>query len=172
MKLIRTYGKTAKEAERLLGQIEGRSGTTTSRLEPAVKRMIAAVRREGDIALRHYAERFDGLAPGASLRVSPEEMADAWKQTPVELRKAMRTAAANIRRFARLQMPRSWKRISQGVELGQRCLPLASVGCYVPGGRYPLPSTLLMTTIPAQVAGVERIAVVSPRPARETLAAA
>ncbi len=59
-----------------------------------------------------------------------------------------------------------------GVQLGQRALPLESVGCYVPGGRYPLPSTLLMTVIPAQVAGVKRIVVVSPRPARETLAAA
>jgi histidinol dehydrogenase len=99
-------------------------------------------------------------------------MAAAWDQTPMELRKAMRTAAENIRRFARWQMPKTWTRKSQGVELGQRCLPLASVGCYVPGGRYPLPSTLLMTTLPAQVAGVERIVIVSPRPAKETLAAA
>jgi histidinol dehydrogenase len=176
MKLIRTYGKSAKEAERLLRQIEGRSGAATSRLEPGVKRTIAAVRRGGDAALRQYAERFDGLAPDASLSVSREEMAAAWDQTPMELCKAMRMAANNIRRFARWQMPKSWVRKSQGesqgVELGQRCLPLASVGCYVPGGRYPLPSTLLMTTLPAQVAGVERIVVVSPRPAKETLAAA
>ncbi len=172
MKLIRTCGKSAKEAERLLRQIEDRSGAATARLEPAVKRIIATVRRGGDAALRRYAERFDGLAPDANLSVSREEMADAWDQTPMELRKAMRTAANNIRRFAQWQMPKTWTRKSQGVELGQQCLPLASVGCYVPGGRYPLPSTLLMTTLPAQVAGVKRIVVVSPRPARETLAAA
>jgi histidinol dehydrogenase len=172
MKLIRTYGKSAKEAERLLQQIEGRSGAATSRLEPGVKRTIAAVRREGDAAVRRYAERFDGLAPHAVISVSREQMAAAWDDTPAELQKAMRVAAANIRRFAKWQMPRSWVRKSGGVELGQRCLPLASVGCYVPGGRYPLPSTLLMTTLPAQVAGVERIVVVSPRPAKETLAAA
>ena len=172
MKLIRTYGKTAKETERILQQIEGRSVAATSRLEPAVKRTIASVRQGGDTALRKLAERFDGLQPNASLAVSQQEMAAAWEQTPAELRKAMRTAAANIRRFARWQMPKSWVKKSQGVSLGQRCLPLASVGCYVPGGRYPLPSTLLMTTLPAQVAGVERIVVVSPRPARETLAAA
>jgi histidinol dehydrogenase len=172
MKLIRTYGKTANEAERLLRQIEARSGAATARLEPGVKRMLAAVRRGGDAALRRYAERFDGLAQNASISVSTEEMAAAWEQTPVELRNAMRAAAANIRRFAKWQMPKQWTRKSQGVTLGQRCLPLASVGCYVPGGRYPLPSTLLMTTLPAQVAGVERIVVVSPRPARETQAAA
>jgi histidinol dehydrogenase len=172
MKLIRTYGKSAKQAERLLRQIENRSGAATTRLEPAVKRMIAAVRNGGDGALRRYAERLDGLAPDAAFAVTREEMAAAWDQTPMELRKAMRTAAENIRRFARWQMPKTWTRKSQGVELGQRCLPLASVGCYVPGGRYPLPSTLLMTTLPAQVAGVERIVIVSPRPAKETLAAA
>lgn len=172
MKVIRTYGKTAKEAERLLRRIEDRSGTATARLEPAVRRILAAVRRQGEPALRRYAERFDALPPNASLAVSPQEMAEAWDQTPAELRRALRTAAANIRRFARWQMPKQWTRRLPGLELGQRCLPLASVGCYVPGGRYPLPSTLLMTVLPAQVAGVPRIVVVSPRPARETLAAA
>lgn len=172
MKLIRTYGKSAAEAERLLRQIEARSGAATARLEPGVKRTIASVRRGGDASLRRLAEKFDGLAADAAIRVSREEMAVAWEQTPAELRKAMRIAAANIRRFARWQMPKTWVRKLQGVELGQRCLPLDSVGCYVPGGRYPLPSTLLMTTLPAQVAGVQRIVVVSPRPARETLAAA
>lgn len=172
MKLIRTYGKSAKQAETLLRQIEGRSGAATSKLEPAVKRILAAVRRRGDAALRQYAERLDGLAPSACLRVTQEEMAAAWEQTPKELRKSLQAAAANIRRFARWQMPKEWTRKLPGVQLGQRALPLESVGCYVPGGRYPLPSTLLMTVVPAQVAGVERIVVVSPRPARETLAAA
>ncbi|MGC2298537.1 MAG: histidinol dehydrogenase [Acidobacteriaceae bacterium] len=172
MKLIRTYGRSAKEAEALLRQIEGRAGAATSRLEPAVKRMIAAVRRKGDIALRQYAERLDGLAPSAALLVTREEMAAAWNQTSRDLQKSLQAAAANIRRFARWQMPKEWTRELPGVQLGQRVLPLSSVGCYVPGGRYPLPSTLLMTVIPARVAGVERIVVVSPRPARETLAAA
>ena len=172
MKVIRTYGRSAKEAETLLRQIEDRSSAATSRLEPAVKRMIAAVRRKGDAALRQYAQRLDSLAPNAALLVSDGEMAAAWDQIPMDLRKSMQVAAANIRRFAQWQMPKEWTRKLPGVRLGQRCLPLASVGCYVPGGRYPLPSTLLMTVIPAQVAGVERIVVVSPRPARETLAAA
>jgi histidinol dehydrogenase len=172
MKLIRTYGKNAGHAETILRQIEGRSGTATGRLEPAVKRILADVRRKGDAALRRYAEKLDGLTPSAGIRVTQEEMAAAWDQTPKELRKSLQSAAGNIRRFARWQMPKEWTRKLPGVQLGQRALPLESVGCYVPGGRYPLPSTLLMTVVPAQVAGVKRIVVVSPRPARETLAAA
>lgn len=172
MKLIRTYGKTAAQAETLLRQIEGRSGAATSKLEPAVKRILADIQRKGDAAVRHYAERLDGLASSADMRVTQEEMAAAWDQTPKELRKSLQAAAGNIRRFARWQMPKEWTRKLSGVQLGQRALPLESVGCYVPGGRYPLPSTLLMTVVPAQVAGVKRIVVVSPRPARETLAAA
>ena len=172
MKLIRTYGKTAAQAEAMLRQVEERSSTATSRLEPAVKRILADIRRKGDDALRRYAERLDGLPPAADLRVTQAEMAAAWDETPKELRKSLQAAAGNIRRFARWQMPKEWTLKLPGVRLGQRALPLDSVGCYVPGGRYPLPSTLLMTVIPAQVAGVKRIVVVSPRPARETLAAA
>ena len=172
MKLIRTYGRSAKQAETILRQVEARSSASTARLEPAVKRIIAAVRRNGDTGLRRYAEQLDGLAKAVPLLVSREEMAAAWDQVPQDLRKSMQAAAANIRRFAQWQMPKQWTRKLPGVQLGQRALPLASVGCYVPGGRYPLPSTLLMTAVPAQVAGVKRIVVVSPRPARETLAAA
>lgn len=172
MKLIRTYGRSGRQAEALLQRIEGRSSEAASRLEPAVKRILSAIRTKGDAALHRYAERFDGLAPKAALPVTQEEMQAAWDQTPKELRRSMQAAAAHIRRFARWQMPKDWTRKLPGVALGQRALPLASVGCYVPGGRYPLPSTLLMTVVPAQVAGVERIVVVSPRPARETLAAA
>jgi histidinol dehydrogenase len=172
MILIRTYGKSAGQSETMLRQIEGRSGTATVRLEPAVKRILAEVRRKGDVALRRYAEKLDGLAPSVALQVTQEEMAAAWDQTPKELRKSLQAAAGNIRRFARWQMPGEWTRKLPGVQLGQRALALESVGCYVPGGRYPLPSTLLMTVVPAQVAGVKRIVVVSPRPAQETLAAA
>jgi histidinol dehydrogenase len=85
----------------------------------------------------------------------------------------MRAAQANIRAFAEAQRPKEWTiSPAEGVKTGQIVRPLESVGCYVPGGRYPLPSTLLMTVTPAQVAGVERIVVCSPKPARETLAAA
>src|SRR5665213_1395961 len=85
----------------------------------------------------------------------------------------MRMSQANIRSFAEAQRPREWTTSTvRGLTTGQIVRPLESVGCYVPGGRYPLPSTLLMTVTPAQVAGVDRIVVCTPRPARETLAAA
>lgn len=90
----------------------------------------------------------------------------------LELKSSLRTAADNIRRFCEWQKPREWSRTRRGITLGQIVRPLESVGCYVPGGRYPLISTLLMTVIPAQVAGVEKIRVVSPQPRAEVLAAA
>ena len=118
-------------------------------------------------ACARYSAKFDGLADDAPLLVSREEMHDAWEQTGEELKAAMRLAQANIRAFAEKQLPRAFSfRPSEGMEVGQIVRPLGSVGCYVPGGRYPLPSTLLMTTTPAQVAGVERIVVCSPKPAR------
>ncbi len=107
------------------------------------------------------------------LRVSDAEMQTAWREAATELQTAIRQAAGNIRRYAEWQTPQEWQReIQPGVRVGQLVRPLESVGCYVPGGRYPLPSTLLMTVIPAQVAGVEQIRVVSPHPAPSTLAAA
>jgi len=141
-------------------------------VEPAVRGIVAAVRQEGDAAVRRLAEQWDGLKKVEALRVSDRELKAALKSRPPELIKAMREAVANIRRFAEWQMPKGWMRGSGGVRAGQIIRPLQSVGCYVPGGRYPLPSTLLMTVIPAQVAGVERIVVVSPQPRPETLAAA
>jgi histidinol dehydrogenase len=133
---------------------------------------VEDVRKGGDQVLRRYAAKLDGLAPKQPLKISQAEMEEAWKTTAKPLQAAMQTAAANIRRFAERQMPKEWSATSAGLTTGQRVRPLGAVGCYVPSGRYPLPSTLLMTVIPAQVAGVERIVAVSPRPAKETLAAA
>src|SRR5208282_6150439 len=121
---------------------------------------------------RRYAAKFDGLAPKQPLEISQAEMEKAWKGTPKALQTAMQTAVGNIRRFAERQMPKEWSVTSAGLTTGQRVRPLGAVGCYVPSGRYPLPSTLLMTVIPAQVAGVQRIVAVSAKPAKETLAAA
>src|SRR5205085_12483831 len=107
------------------------------------------------------------------LLVSRSQIAAAQRTVGETFRRAVRDAAQNIREFCRLQMPKEWLRtVKPGVRVGQLIRPLESVGCYIPGGRYPLPSTLLMTVIPAQVAGVPQIRVVSPRPAQVTLAAA
>jgi histidinol dehydrogenase len=99
-------------------------------------------------------------------------MATALRTISPQLRKSLRQAAQNIRRFCEWQKPGDWMRTRNGISLGQMVRPLESVGCYVPGGRYPLVSTLLMTVIPAQVAGVKNVRVVSPKPSVQVLAAA
>jgi histidinol dehydrogenase len=173
MKLVKTFGRGAKIAAALIETLEQRGAVNTARAEPVVRRILAAVRRTGDVALLRYAAKFDGLEKDSSLLVSLEEIKAAWEATPPRLQAAMMVARGNILAFAEAQLPQEWT-ISPiaGVKTGQIVRPLGSVGCYVPGGRYPLPSTLLMTVTPAQVAGVKRIVVCSPKPARETLAAA
>jgi histidinol dehydrogenase len=173
MKLVKTFGRTKAEAEGLIDTLELRGAVSTARVEPVVRRILASVRKNGDQALLKYAMKFDGLAKGRALLVSQEEMKAAWDTTAPHLQAAMMLARGNILAFAEAQLPQEWT-ISPvaGVKTGQVVRPLGSVGCYVPGGRYPLPSTLLMTVTPAQVAGVERIVVSSPKPAKETMAAA
>jgi histidinol dehydrogenase len=173
MKLIRTTARNAREAAKTLAALEQRGGAALDAVLPAVERIVADVRKRGDRALLGYAAKFDGLAGPKALRVNQEEMSLARKALDPALRNALTTAAKQIRNFAQRQMPKSWTESSlAGLTTGQLVRPLSSVGCYVPSGRHPLPSTLLMTVIPAQVAGVKRIVVVSPRPAPETLAAA
>ena len=173
MKLIQTQGRGARQAEAVLAALERRGGAAFERVLPAVNRIVANVRRRGDRALLRYAAQFDGLDGGATMRISPEEMASVWEGIDPSLRQALKTAAKQIRTFAKMQLPKSWSRSStNGLTVGQLVRPIGAVGCYVPSGRHPLPSTLLMTAIPAQVAGVPRIVVVSPKPAPETLAAA
>ncbi|HEX8712030.1 MAG TPA: histidinol dehydrogenase [Terracidiphilus sp.] len=173
MKLIRTKGRGAQSAQEELAALERRGGAALESVMPAVRRIVAAVKKQGDRALIRYASQFDGLPGADALRVSSAETAAAWKALPPDLRDALSTAAKQIRDFAQRQLPRTWHVDPvAGLTTGQLVRPLDSVGCYVPSGRHPLPSTLLMTAIPAQVAGVERIVVVSPKPAPETLAAA
>jgi histidinol dehydrogenase len=173
MKLVKTFGRGKATADALIETLEHRGAVSTARVEPVVSRILANVRKAGDRALLQYAAEFDGLVKGQALLVSREEMKAAWESTAPELQAAMMVARANILEFAEAQRPAEWM-VSpvDGVKTGQIVRPLESVGCYVPGGRYPLPSTLLMTVTPAQVAGVERIVVCSPKPAKETMAAA
>jgi histidinol dehydrogenase len=173
MKLVKTFGRGKAAAQALIEALERRGSLNTSKVEKTVTAIVTDVRKRGDAGLRKYAAKFDGLAKNAALLVSREEMKAAWEATAPELQAAMRAAQANIRAFAEAQKPKEWSIApAAGVTAGQIVRPLESVGCYVPGGRYPLPSTLLMTVTPAQVAGVERIVVCSPKPARETMAAA
>jgi histidinol dehydrogenase len=173
MKILKTFGDSASVTEAVIRQLEQRGAVNTAKVDAVVQDILAAVRERGDSAIREYSAKFDNLTDVQPLLVSREEMQSAWNETGEELKAAMRLAQANIRAFAEKQLPHAFSfRPSEGMEVGQIVRPLGSVGCYVPGGRYPLPSTLLMTTTPAQVAGVERIVVCSPKPARETMAAA
>ena len=161
-------GTAAAESVRKLAN----RGSRYAEVEPVVRRIVADVRRRGERAVRKYAEQWDGVRPQESLQVSEQEIHAAWKSAAPELKTSLRKAAANIRRFCEWQKPVDWTRTRKGITVGQIVQPLDSVSCYVPGGRYPLVSTLLMTVIPAQVAGVQNIRVASPQPRAEVLAAA
>jgi histidinol dehydrogenase len=159
--------------DRFVRALEQRGATDLAGVETAVRRIVSNVRLNGDRALRRYSAKWDGLGKDEPLRVPEADIREAWAKTSPELRDAITQAAENIRRYCEWQKPEEWRReIHPGVCVGQLVRPLESVGCYVPGGRYPLPSTVLMTVIPAQVAGVPEIRVASPRPAQSTLAAA
>jgi histidinol dehydrogenase len=140
--------------------------------EAAVRPIIEAVRREGDSAVRDYGRKLDGLAD-LPIRLTAKELAEAASALSANVCKAAEVAIRNIRQFAEAQLPRErFEEFSPGRKLGWIVRPLAAVGCYVPSGRYPLPSTLLMTAIFAQTAGVPRICVASPKPSVDILGCA
>ncbi|MCM3879797.1 MAG: histidinol dehydrogenase [Vicinamibacterales bacterium] len=165
MKIISS--RDSKAVDRLLRPVRGSDRATRA----TVAAIVSGVRRRGDTALLRYARTFDGLTE--PLEVSPEEIEEGAARVPPRVRAAIASAARNIRKVARRQLPRGWKVATQpGVVVEQRVTPLDRVGCYVPGGRYPLPSSLLMTAIPARVAGVSEVIVACPRPAPVVMAAA
>ena len=127
----------------------------------AVRAIIAAVRERGDDALREFTERFDGVEL-ASLTVEPAEIAEAAARTPYEVRDALAAAVANVEAYHRHQLLDDVLHERGGVSVRERHLPVRRAGCYVPGGRAAYPSTLIMTAIPARVAGVAEIAVCVP----------
>src|SRR6266849_2874793 len=140
-------------------------------LDRRVRAIVDRVREGTDRALIAFARRFDGAAP--RLEVIPDELRDGAARVPVDVRRAIQRAAGHIGRVASRQIPKSWHlEIAPGVAVEQRVEPLARVGCYVPGGRFPLPSSLLMTAVPARVAGVREIIAVCPRPEPAVMAAA
>jgi histidinol dehydrogenase len=136
-----------------------------------VAEIVTDVRENGDEALLRYARTFDGLT--GDIEISSKEMTAAARSVPAPVRSAIRRAAKNIKAVAKRQVPRGWNaRVGRGVTVEQRIVPLDRVGCYVPGGRYPLPSSLLMTAIPAAAAGVGEVVAVCPRPEPVVMAAA
>ncbi len=159
-------GSNRQAIERLASRDEARS----PEVERQAARIVADVRRRGDRALRDWTRRLDG----ARVRtLGPADLRRGWAATPADVRRALRQAATHLRTVAERQVPKGFTvRVAPGLRVEQRVQPLGRVGCYVPGGRYPLPSTLLMTVVPARAAGVRDIAVVCPRPSPVVLAAA
>ena len=168
LQIIRSTNKQA------LDQLLRARQTRLEEAEPVARRILDDVRRQGDRALVRYARKFDGVdLRQEGFTVSAREVREARRNAPRSVIAALRVAARNIRAVASLQLPRPWQAANGvGIKLGQLVRPLDRVACYVPGGRFPLPSTVLMSVIPAQVAGVREIVITSPRPAPAVLVAA
>ena len=155
-----------------MGRLLARRKARLAEAEAAVRPILEAVRTQGDKALLEYARRFDGL-DRKSVAVPEAGLHRACASLSSAFRDAVATASANIRVFAEMQLPAEQMcEVSPGRQLGQVVRPLETVAAYIPAGRYPLPSTLMMTVIPAQVAGVPNICVACPRPVPEILGAA
>ena len=166
--MIRIVPSSNKRAvSDLLSATRIRDAATTRR----AARIVNDVRTQGDRALRRYANELDELT--SPIEVPREEWVQAARTVPRAVRLALKQSARHIRHVARAQLPRAFRTtVAPGVVVEQRIIPLDRVGCYVPGGLYPLPSSLLMTAIPARTAGVAEVMVVCPRPQPVVLAAA
>ena len=140
-------------------------------VERRVARIVGDIRRRGDAALREWRRRLDGA--GGPIEVSRREMRRGWRETPVHVREAIRLAVRHVDLVARRQIPTPFTvDVCPGVRIEQRVQPLGHVGCYVPGGRYPLVSSLIMTVVPAKAAGVADVTVVCPTVTPEICCAA
>jgi histidinol dehydrogenase len=155
-----------------VGALLKRKAARLSEAEQTVGPILDSVRRRGDKALLEYARQFDGFTR-ATVRIPAADLRAAAKRLEPAFREAVESASANIRTYARKQMPREWSsKIRPGLRAGQIVRPLDAVAAYVPAGRYPLPSTVMMTVIPAQVAGVANICVASPKRVDQVLGVA
>jgi len=165
MRIIASTNRTALE------RVLARDGAEDRVFARRVSAIVRRVRLRGDRALEAFARQFDGSGP--PFEVSRGEMEASAASVPPDVRRAIRRAAETIARVAFRQIPKHWDVAPvPGVVIEQRVEPLARVGCYIPGGRFPLPSSLLMTAVPARVAGVREVIAVCPKPAPVVMAAA
>ena len=154
------------------GELLTRRVDRLAEAEAVVRPILDNVRARGDEALFEYARKFDGF-DRETPRVPEAELDAAVDKLTPALRHAIERASANIRAYAERQLPKPWSMdTADGLRVGQIVRPLDTICSYIPGGRYPLLSTLLMTVIPAQVAGVANICITTPHPAPEVLGAA
>jgi len=161
---------TAAVEKRFLGARQRRDVAA----ERTAARIVSDVRRRGDAAVFAWTKKLDGLElTRENVWVSRDEIRATPRSASREFVKAVKHAARNVERVARKQLPRAWSlEVEPGVKIGQIVRPIETIGCYIPGGRYALVSTLVMTAVPAKVAGVRRIILACPRPNQELLVAA
>lgn len=155
-----------------MGRVLARRAARMADAEATVRPILEAVRKRGDKGLMEYARKFDGLER-KSVRVPAEELSQAAERLTPEFRSAVEVAAANVRRFAAKQLPREYSSsFGLGLQLGQIVRPLDTVAAYIPAGRYPLPSTVIMTAVPALVAGVPNVCAACPKAVDEVFGTA
>jgi histidinol dehydrogenase len=143
-------------------EVFNRSKLDAEGVMDTVKDIISTVKKDGDTALRQYTKKFDG-ADLSLLRVEDDVINNSLEKLDENLIEALEKAANNIAKFHKAQIPDEWMiEVDEGVMAGQIIRPLDSVGCYIPGGRAVYPSTILMTVIPAKIAGVNRIICCTP----------
>jgi len=165
MKIIEASNRRAIE------QLFAKKESSDRVFERKVAGIVQKVRVGGDRALLRFARQFDHLTQ--PIEVTREEMQAEAAKVPPDVRLAIKLATRNIARVAARQIPKHFDvEVVKGVRVEQRVEPLGRVGCYVPGGRFPLPSSLLMTAVPARVAGVSEVIAVCPRPDGSVMAAA
>src|ERR1700730_16946829 len=163
---------------KLTGAVEKRLAAARERrdvkAEKVAAKIIADVRRRGDAALFSWTKKLDAInLAHDGMWVSQREIEAALKSVSAEFLRAVKHAMANVRNVAEKQLPRKWSmEVEPGVSIGQVVRPIETIGCYIPGGKSTLVSTLIMTAVPAQVAGTKRIVAVCSRPNNELLAAA
>lgn len=152
-----------KDRGQFFERLERRRTLISGEIQKTVRRIVAQVREEGDAALLRFTDQLDHVRMTArQLRVKPQALRAAAASADPALVRELEKAIFNIHAFHKRQLQQSWEFSRRGAVLGQRALPLSSVGVYVPGGKAAYPSTVLMNVVPAKVAGVPRIAVVTP----------
>ncbi len=156
--------KVIKPSSKQFLKMFNRFVTRNPRVEEKVRRILADVRESGDDAIIRYTRKFDKvkLTP-RELRVSESEINGAYQNINPDFVSTLKVAVENVSRFYKKQQKRSWKTAdSDGVVLGEKIRPLESVGVYIPSGTVPLPSTVYMTVLPARLAGVEKVYIITP----------
>jgi histidinol dehydrogenase len=169
--IFEVYHQGTSNYSEALTRLARRGDADLERVEPQVRSILARVREQGDQAVLGYIEQFESRT-ASSIRMDDLEWQSKADAVPVSVRDSLAKAAERIRRYHEHQKEPGFRYHDDGVELGQRVRPLKSVGVYAPGGKAKYPSSVLMTAIPAAVAGVRRIVLASPNPPAEVLAAA